>query len=200
MLLLASTFEIFNQKIDMVPHLELSKKHVLCIPTAAYAEEDYNEWLWNEITPIRDRAKSFKIFDISCEDRASIEKAVSLADIVYVTGGNTYVLLDAMQKCEFGIILEEHLRKGKTYIGCSAGAVITCPTIEYMDAMDDSSKADLTSFSGLNLVDFLIVPHIDSDVFCVAVQKIIDSLKKEKVIGLKDDQALFIRDNYYQIF
>lgn len=200
MLLLASTFEIFNQKIDTVPNLELSEKHVLCIPTAAYAEEDYDEWLWNEITPIRDRAKSFKIFDIDCKDRASIEQAVSLTDIVYVTGGNTYVLLDAMQKGEFGIILEEHLRKGKAYIGCSAGAVVAGPTIEHMAEMDDLSKAHLTNFKGLNLVDFLIVPHIDSDMFCVAAQNIINSLEKEKVLGLKDDQALFVRDNYYQIF
>ena len=59
------------------------------------------------------------------------------------------------------LIIEE-IKKGKLYIGCSAGSIIASKNIEYIaDIMDSTEPApDLNgNYSTLDIVDFYIVPH-----------------------------------------
>ena len=52
------------------------------------------------------------------------------------------------------------------------------------------------------LVDFLVMPHTDNEGYGPVVKRLTAELKAkhETVIGLRDDQALYIHGNYIEVF
>ena len=53
-------------------------------------------------------------------------------DFIYVTGGNTFFLLQELKKAGADKLIKEQISAGKIYIGESAGAMILSPNIEYV--------------------------------------------------------------------
>ena len=67
--------------------------------------------------------------------------------------------------------------------------------------MDDQGAADLSDYVGLNLIDFKILPHIDHPRYGPKARAIASQIKSsEPVIGRRDDQAVYVRDNYIEIY
>lgn len=200
-LLLASTFEGFGDKILNVFDRPLADMSVVSIPTAAYAEEGYEDWLPQDQTMFRTHAKSFREFDLKGKTEEEVAEALKDADIIYVTGGNTYALLEHIQKSGFEKIVRKRLDEGAVYAGSSAGAIVTCPRMDFIEDMDDVLIGNPDGFSAMNLVDFLIMPHLDHKHYGPITEKILGRMKSgfEKVIGLYDDQALFVQGEYIQV-
>jgi dipeptidase E len=200
-LLLVSTFEVFGDKIDKVFGDELSKLNVLCIPTAAYGEVGYEDWLEPEKAPIKERVKSFLEFDIAGKTSSELEQAIEGVDVIYVTGGNTYYLLEQMQKCDFEKTVRKHLAQGGYYFGCSAGSILTCPNIDFIGDMDSSDGVDLESFEAMRLIDFYVMPHLDHPKYGSKAKTVIDEMKSDnKIFGLEDNQGLYINENYMKVY
>ena len=82
--------------------------------------------------------------------------AIERADAVFVGGGNTFVLLKMLQDLDLMDTLRERACGGMPYVGASAGANITCPTIM---TTNDMPIVYPKGFSALNLVPFNINPH-----------------------------------------
>lgn len=83
-------------------------------------------------------------------------------DAVYVAGGNTFSLMAALRRTGGAEDLTRRVRAGLPYIGLSAGAIATGPSLEPLTLMDDPAEApDLDDRSGLGLVDTVVVPHAD---------------------------------------
>lgn len=172
----------------------------VCIPTAAYGEANH-DWLEIELDEFRNFGLSLDIFCIKDKTPNEVAAKLSSADVIYVTGGNTYFLLEHMKKCDFARALTSSLDAGAVYIGTSAGAVVTGPDIGFIEDMDDPKAANLDDYKGLDLVDFYLMPHIDGEYFKDAVKDIAakaDSLDKN-LWGLKDNQALLYKNNYIRI-
>ena len=90
-------------------------------------------------------------------------------DLVWVVGGNTFVLARAMSLAGFGAALRPLLDQGTlVYGGYSAGACIAGPDLEGIDLMDEPDllpsgyPAD-APIETLGLVTFRTVPHVASD-------------------------------------
>jgi dipeptidase E len=200
-LLLTSTMEFFDCKLDDVFGEKLASMNVLCVPTAAYGENSC-EWLEGEIAPFRNRVKELRMVDIAGKSYEEILPVTKDIDIIYVTGGNTYYLLEHVRCSGFDKIVTDFLTKGGIYAGSSAGSILACPGIDFIEKMDDPAKASLDDFSGLGLVDFLIVPHVDSKEHGDAAREIISNFQngEEIIVGLRDDQALYIQDSYMKVF
>ena len=179
---------------------EISSLNCVCIPTAAYAEENH-DWLDTELDEFRSFGLSLDLFCIKDKTLDDVRAKLANADIIYVTGGNTYSLLEHMNKCGFAIALRERLDQGALYIGTSAGAVVTGPSIGFIEDMDDPSAANLDNDTGLHLVDFHFMPHIDGAYFKDAITVIATgSHKLDKPLwGLKDNQALLYINNYIRL-
>jgi dipeptidase E len=115
-----------------------------------------------------------------------------LYDIYYVCGGNTFYILDRMRKTGVDKILINAVKKGKFYLGVSAGSIIPGPDIE-VAGLGDSNDVNLKDLTGLKLVPYIITPHYnqkeESD-----VQKFKEKRKGEQIIALTDDQAIFVED------
>ncbi|MFF7335765.1 Type 1 glutamine amidotransferase-like domain-containing protein [Streptomyces sp. NPDC008163] len=90
-------------------------------------------------------------------------------DLVWVLGGNAFVLARAMTQARFGDALrEQRHRPDFVYGGFSAGACVTGPDLRGIDLIDDPDVLPEGYPSGvepscLGLVPFRIVPHWRSD-------------------------------------
>lgn len=115
-----------------------------------------------------------------------------LYDIYYVCGGNTFYILDRMRKTGVDKILINAVKKGKFYLGVSAGSIIPGPDIK-VAGIGDPNDVNLEDLMGLKLVPYIITPHYNQK-----EESDVESFKKkrkdEQVIALTDDQAVFVED------
>jgi len=86
---------------------------------------------------------------------------VEAADAVFVGGGNTFRLLDTLQRTGLLGALRRRAQGGTPYLGASAGTNIAAPTIM---TTNDMPIVQPVSFTALGLVPFQINPHyVDPD-------------------------------------
>ena len=87
--------------------------------------------------------------------------ALEAAEAVFVGGGNTFRLLDRLQRSSLLDVLRRRASAGMPYLGASAGTNIAAPTIR---TTNDMPIVEPAGFAALNLVPFQINPHyIDAD-------------------------------------
>jgi dipeptidase E len=84
-------------------------------------------------------------------------------DVVWIRGGNVFVLRDALATSGADSVLTELTRAGQiVYAGYSAGPCVAGPTLRGLELVDDATSVDNPRFDGLGLVDFALAPHYDS--------------------------------------
>lgn len=109
-------------------------------------------------------------------------------DIMYMMGGNTFYLLDIIRRTHFDIDIKNFINSGKIYIGSSAGSEILGNSIDVALGYDDNN-VNMIDFTGLRIVDGLIIPH------CNRKEEFINKLKnetKEKLYLLYDGDGINI--------
>ncbi len=86
---------------------------------------------------------------------------IGSAAAVFVGGGNSFRLLDRLQRSGIQVVLRARCLAGLPYLGASAGTNIAAPTIK---TTNDMPIVQPPSFEALGLVPFQINPHyIDAD-------------------------------------
>lgn len=98
-----------------------------------------------------------------------LEKKLSEFGVIWVRGGNVFVLREAMKRSGFDVILKRLVPKeGILFGGYSAGICILAPTLRGIELVDDPNAKPYgnefeTIFEGLNIIDYSIVPHYQSN-------------------------------------
>ncbi|MDN5058348.1 peptidase E [Aliarcobacter butzleri] len=194
-LFLASSFkDVANIFADF--EKDLKSKTVTFIPTASKVEKvvfyvNSGKKALQKLGLIIDE------LDISTASNDEINSKLRNNDFIYITGGNTFFLLQELKKTGADKIIIDEINKGKLYIGESAGAIVTSANVEYAKRMDDVKKApNLTEFSGLNLVDFYVIPHYTNFPFEKTVEKIIEDYSlKLNLSPISNKDAILVVDN-----
>jgi dipeptidase E len=109
-------------------------------------------------------------------------------DLIWAMGGNTYMLRYEMQRSGFDEIIRELLDKGVVYGGDSAGALVAGSSTAGVESADEPAFAEEVIKDGLNLVPFVVMPHVDNPEFA-DVMPVVRKLHKN-MIELKDSQAV----------
>ncbi|KAB7665015.1 Type 1 glutamine amidotransferase-like domain-containing protein, partial [Plesiomonas shigelloides] len=139
--------------------------------------------------------------DISTAPEDEILTKIRRNDAIYVSGGNTFFLLQELIRTGTDKLIKNHITAGKLYIGESAGSVILSPNIEYMKDMDDLKAApNLHSFSALSEVDFHPLPHYTNFPFAKVVEKILaDYTDKINLSPISNAQAITLVGDKFEI-
>lgn len=82
--------------------------------------------------------------------------AFDKAEVVFIGGGNTFRLLDALYRHDLIGLIRNRIGAGMAYIGSSAGSIVACPTLK---TTKDMPVVQPQSFDALGLVPFQISPH-----------------------------------------
>ncbi|TAJ24207.1 MAG: dipeptidase PepE [Planctomycetota bacterium] len=90
------------------------------------------------------------------QGRAAALAAIHGAEAVFTGGGNTFRLLEALQRLELLAPLRARAQAGMPYMGASAGSNLACPTLM---TTNDMPIVQPQSFEALGLVPFQINPH-----------------------------------------
>ncbi|MCV66873.1 peptidase [Listeria monocytogenes] len=190
---------------DVVPlftefESNLQGKTVTFIPTASKVEEVVF-YVETGKEALEDLGLIVEELDVTTETLEEITATLKKNDFIYVTGGNTFFLLQELKRSGADKLILEEIAKGKLYIGESAGAVITSPNISYIQSMDSVKKAtNLTNYDALNLVDFSILPHYNNAPFKEVTQKIVaDYAGKPTMRPISNQEAIFVRDKEVSI-
>jgi hypothetical protein len=119
-------------------------------------------------------------------------------DLIWVLGGNTFMLRDAMAQTGFDDILRRLLNEDAVvYGGASAGAVVAGASLRHIAALDKPEFAEYIVWDGLKLLDKTILPHADTPAFAKTVAKL--TQERDDVIFLGDRQVLIQNGADYSI-
>ena len=149
---------------------------LIFIPTAANVETEDKGWLINDFANVKNQNfKSVFITDIAAVSENIWKPQMAAADILLFGGGNTYYLMEWINKSGLAKILPEFL-KAKVYVGISAGSMVTNPDLDIrLDKMIYEDDVEGESMTGLNFVDFYFLPHLNSPHFSKRME---DNIRK----------------------
>lgn len=174
------------------------------IPTASNVEKGDKGWFINDLVNIqKQNFKSVDIVDISAIEKDLWLPRIEEADILFFEGGNTYHLMEWLNKSGLTALLPEML-KTKVYVGVSAGSMVTNKNLSLKLSQvvyeEDLDKTE--DMSGLNFVNFYFLPHLNSPYFKKLRKKYIEDAIEgmtETIYALDDSSALVIVDGKVDI-
>jgi len=127
---------------------------ILFVPFALHDQVGY----WQVA---RKRFQSLGIEVDRLEEGRDAPGQVRDASGIFVGGGNTFRLLDRLQRSDVLDVIRRRVTEGMPYMGSSAGTVIASPTLKTTNDMPIVQPA---SFASLGFVPFQINPHyLDPD-------------------------------------
>ena len=179
---------------------DLQGKSVTFIPTASRVEKVIF-YVEAGRKALRNLGVTLDELDLSDASQEEIEEKLAQNDAVYISGGNTFFLMQEMNRTGAGTLIAQQIEKGKLYIGESAGAMVAAAQIEYAKAMDSPKKApELDSFKGLGLVDFYPVPHYGSFPFKKAAEKIMETYQQSvQLHPITNHEAILVQGDQVSI-
>ncbi|MFK3619663.1 Type 1 glutamine amidotransferase-like domain-containing protein [Pasteurella multocida] len=197
-LFLASSFaDVFDLFLDFAGNLQ--NKGITFIPTASKVEE-VRFYVDDARNAFLQQGAFIDELDLSTASLSEITDKLAKNEMIYVSGGNTFFLLQELTRTGAVQLIQQHIQAGKMYIGESAGAMITAPNIDYVKYMDSPDQAPmLRDFTALNLVDFYVVPHYTNFPFVEAAQKIIDTYSTTLPLQPIDNQQAILVNNETKI-
>jgi dipeptidase E len=175
---------------DVRELLGTSIKRVLFVPFALHDLDAYAQMA-------RDRFASMGYRIDSIHDASDAVEAVKNAEAIYIGGGNTFRLLNAMYAAGVVEPIRRRVVAGIPYIGSSAGSNVACVT---MKTTNDMPIVYPPSFDALNLVPFNINPHyLDPDPNSTHMGETRETrirefheMNDQVVVGLREGSGLWI--------
>ena len=199
MILTSSLYESIELVKNFLNKNTESKK-ILFIPTATNVDK-YKKYIHLTKKVFEDFGYEVENFDVSIFSEEIAKEKLSEAKTVFISGGNTFYLLQELKRKNLTSYLKERIENGLLYIGESAGSVIAAPDIEYASIVDDKTLAtELDDYTGLNLVDFYIVPHFEEEPFVESSRNMVELYKDKLDLKLiNNKEAILVENNNFTI-
>ena len=180
--------------IKLLDNKNIEAIKLLYITTAVDGESDPDKsWVDEEYKTILDLGiKEENITEFKLDYDIDFNKY----DAIYMMGGNTFYLMKKIRENNWIDKIISAINNGIIYIGSSAGSEILSKSIETALGYDENN-VNITDFTGLNIVDGLVIPHSNRK------QKFIEECKgkySDKIYTIEDKHGFIIIDgneNYY---
>ncbi|MBU2101355.1 Type 1 glutamine amidotransferase-like domain-containing protein, partial [Patescibacteria group bacterium] len=130
----------------------------------------------------------------------SLLKKLQQYDLIWVRGGNTFLLRYVMKKSGFDAVIKDALKNGLVYAGESAGALVMGPTLKYIDIVDDPNVVPEMIWRGIDFVDTVPLPHWGAKKYGNTIKKTYLALRKDgvKVAKFSDGEAMLVKDKNWE--
>ncbi len=199
-LFLASSFADTYTLLAPFAGEDLKGKTVTFIPTASLVER-YKAYIDDDKEAFRKLGMIIEELELSTATAEEVKATIKRNDYIYVAGGNTFYLLQEVQKTGADKVIIEEVKRGKVYIGTSAGAIIVAPEITYSEAMDKKEKApELKNHTGLALMKEYPLPHYTNKPFKEAVEIILNDYQdKLPLIPYSNTQVIEVKGDSYLV-
>ncbi len=133
-----------------------------------------------------------------------LKQVLSNFDLIWVRGGNSFVLCRALKQSGADVIIKELLQKDAVvYGGYSAGAVVLAPSLHGTELVDDPHVVppgydqDII-WDGLDILPYSIEPHYKSDhPESAAMDKSVEYLIDNHILfkALRDGEVIVVNGN-----
>ena len=165
----------FGNEVDKLKGLvPIGNKKVVYISNALDFSDDLTRRKKSEqadIEQLKELSLEVELVDLRdyFNQQNELEKKIAEFGVIWVRGGNLFVLRQAMKISGFDTILKNLVKKeGILYGGYSAGICVLAPTLRGMDLIDDLSVKPYGDQSeiiwdGLGILNYSIIPHYKSD-------------------------------------
>ena len=170
------------------------------------AAEPYDDKWWVALDREAFSKYGCQITDIDLKSISKDEliQHIEHADILHICGGNLFYLLSLIEQRGIDQAIVQSVRDNKIlYTGTSAGSIIAAQSVDLYVHDEEGLKyaEDRTDFSGLGLVNFLIIPHIGNPKFSEHTKNMVGHLSKnsQPVLMLNDSQAVWVEDDKFEI-
>lgn len=199
-LFLAASFKEVAHLLPDFANENLISKTVTFIPTASIPET-VKFYVGAGRKALEKLGLTVDELELTKASAEEISYKLSKNNYIYITGGNTFFLLQELRRTGADKIITKEILAGKLFVGESAGSMVVSPNIEYAKGLDNYKKASaLGSFSALNIVDFYPLPHHTNFPFKKAVENIISEYESElKLYPISNSQAILVNGNDIQI-
>ena len=174
---------------------------IVFIPTAGNVEP-YTGYIDEGIEMLKSLGYEVEILDITKFDETYLKDKFLKTECICISGGNTFYLLQEIKRKNLVEVLFKRVKEGLFYIGESAGAIIMSENIEYSQMMDDKSIAsELDDYTGVNVFDHYVLPHIGEYPFEESTQKILENYQdKISLVAINNSEAILVNDSGYTIY
>lgn len=178
---------------------EFQQKTMAYMPSNGInSKQKYTDY-WKKIASQNQSGFSFVDNTNTKDPEIEIEK-LSKANVLIITGGNTFELLNNIRQTGLDRAIVGFCKKDNFVIaGFSAGAIIFSPKIDIagqpsgIDPEDlfDKNIVGITDLTGLNIIDFEILPHYKEE----SDRKTLEEYQQQtnlQVRPITDDEVLVI--------
>ncbi len=201
-----SSYKLGNKTNDLIRLMPDNKK-IGYIPNAGdYSNCDINrrdEINKNDMEDLKSLGFDVQFLDLKnyFGKTNELRSKINNLGAVFIRGGNTFILRQAMKLSGFDIIFDEFLkREDFLYSGYSAGICILAKSLESLQTVDDPTDQPYTEiqetiWNGLGFLDYMILPHYDSDhPESNDINKEIEYCIKNKILfkALRDGEVIII--------
>lgn len=189
---------------DIATKIDAKNKKLVFIDTAAEVEEGDKTWLREDRQALADAGFLVTDYTITDKTRELLNRDLAGYDAIYVSGGNTFYLLQQAQLSGFlEVIRDLVLNQEKMYIGASAGSIIAGPDAYPTLKLDNAALAPkLKGYKSFGLVNYCILPHWGTENFKKRYEVQMAENYQDKqfpLIALTDSQYVWARGKSMEI-
>jgi dipeptidase E len=173
MKLYLSSYKIGNEPNKLASMIRSGSK-IAVIPNALDFSTDIERkqsTIINELESLRSLNLNPELLDLRDYFNQKVKLIIKIRDYnsVWTLGGNAFVLRKAMQLSGFDeVVKKNRINSDFVYAGYSAGPCVLSPSLLGLEIIDEPGQVKKTynqetEWSGLNIIDFMFVPHYKSN-------------------------------------
>lgn len=165
------------------------------VPTAAGPDAETKEWVRADRRQLESFGCEAATLDLAAVRADEVAAALRGLDGVFLSGGNSYLLLWHARRSGFAELVPPLVESGELlYVGTSAGAMVAGPDLAPAANLDNRREApELESSVALGLAPFTVLPHDNDPEARSLHDEIVAAHPSVQFVRLRDGSAVLVR-------
>ena len=171
------------------------------VPTAAGPDAETKEWVQADRRQLESFRCEVSTLDLAVVDADEVAAALPGVDGVFLTGGNSYLLLWHARRSGFAELVPPLVESGELlYVGTSAGAMVAGPDLGPAANLDNRREVpELESSEALGLAPFTVLPHDNYPEARALHDEIVRAHPSVRFVRLADGTAALVRGDAVEV-